>query len=46
VFVPGIHANIPLALLIDGTQSVRYASPVPLREQVKQGDKGRPGKPK
>lgn len=45
-FVPGIHANIPLAMLIDGTQSVRYESPVPLREQVKQGDKSRPGKPK
>ena len=46
VFVPGIHANIPLAMLIDDEHTVRYESPVPLREQVKQGDAGRPGKPK
>ncbi|PRP92113.1 hypothetical protein ENSA5_51530 [Enhygromyxa salina] len=45
-FVPGIHANIPLALLIDDAHTVPYDSPPPLRDQVKQGGGGRPGKPK
>lgn len=45
-FVPGIHKNIPLALLVNGEHTVRYESPLPVREQVEQGDKGRPGKPK
>ena len=45
-FVPGIHNNIPLALLVNGEHTVPYQSPVPLRAQVKNGIKGRPGAPK
>lgn len=45
-FVPGIHANIPLALVIDDAHTIRYDSPIPLREQVQQGDQGRPGEPR
>jgi hypothetical protein len=35
VFIPGIHANIPLALRIDRTQAVPYVCPPTLREQRK-----------
>ena len=45
-FVPGIHRNIPLALVVDGKHTVPYECPPSVREQVAAGDKGRPGKPK
>ncbi len=32
VFIPGIHANIPLAMRVDRTHVVRYACPPTLRE--------------
>jgi hypothetical protein len=45
VFVPGIHKNIPLALLINDQHTVRYDSPPTARELVKQNAGGRPGEP-
>jgi hypothetical protein len=35
VFIPGIHANIPLALQIDRMHTVKYDCPPTLREQRK-----------
>jgi len=46
IFVPGIHSNIPLALLINDEHTVRYESPPALREQVKAAGGERPGAPK
>lgn len=43
VFVPGIHGNIPLAMMIDEQFTVPYLCPPTLREQVKAGPKGQPG---
>ncbi|KIG18571.1 putative exported protein [Enhygromyxa salina] len=43
VFVPGIHANIPLALVIDDQHTVPYLCPPTLREQVKAGSPGQAG---
>lgn len=39
VFIPGIHANISLAMRIDGDLIVVYKSPPTLREQRIQGEK-------
>lgn len=45
-FVPGIHKNIPLALLVNDAHTVPYDSPPTSRELVKQNAGGRPGKPR
>lgn len=37
VFVPGIHAQIPLSLRIDGAHTVVYETPPTLRDQRKRG---------
>lgn len=37
VFVPGIHAKIPLALRIDGSQTIVYETPPTLRDLRKRG---------
>lgn len=34
VFIPGIHADIPLSMRVDGTDPVRYLSPPTLRQQL------------
>lgn len=44
VFVPGIHAKIPLSLRIDGGPVVAYDCPPTLREQKKAGPSGPPPK--
>lgn len=38
VFIPGIHAKIPLAMRIDGGGVITYEAPPPIREQRKQGE--------